>query len=59
MLKDRSRPPRREREAPKYKDVTSVVEEIIAKHSTMVGMHEELKERLVIVVRTDHPANRV
>ena len=53
-----TRVPRSQRPAPKYKSIETVIEEIISRHSTMSGMHAELKDRIVMVVRTDHEANR-
>ena len=53
------RPPRREREAPQYKTVPEILKEAITHSGTVTEVAETMLERLVIVVRTDHPDNRV
>lgn len=53
------REPRATRPAPQYKSIETVIEEIISRHSTMSGMHAELKDRIAMVVRIDHPENKL
>jgi hypothetical protein len=48
-----------QREKPKYKGVEEIIAEELQKGYSLTGLVEAIQKRLVIVVRTDNPANRV
>ncbi|QPX62632.1 hypothetical protein SEA_WOLLYPOG_83 [Arthrobacter phage Wollypog] len=53
------REPRSARTAPQYKTVDAVIAEAITSGRDLKGVIEELRDKLVIVVRTDNPANKI